>query len=209
MGWSLEEHFAQRCLEIERAITDLPEDGPGAVVLLGDSLTEAHPARMLAGRPVVNQGISGDQAAHPVCGVGRRLELVARARPSAVFLLIGINDLANERKSVGALARDYAALLPRLTAGLPGVRLVVQTLLPVRDRYLWLLPLIHEVNGRLADLCGQFGIEILDTHAAMTDAAGHLREDFSADGVHLTGKAYEVWTRLLEQALASGPANGG
>lgn len=90
MAWSLEEHYAQRCLEIERAVTELEPDGPRPVVLLGDSLTEGHPARTLGRWPVSNQGISGDQAAHATCGAGRRLELVARARPSAVFLLTGI-----------------------------------------------------------------------------------------------------------------------
>jgi len=201
---SLEEHFAARCLEIERAISELTPDGVRPVVLLGDSLTEAHPAVTLAGRPVSNQGISGDQAIHATCGVGRRLHLVARARPSVVFLLIGINDLANERRSAAELAAAMEALLPRLVGGLPGVRLVVQTLLPVRERYLWLLPAIREANEHLMACCRRHGLELLDTHAVMADAAGHLREDYSADGLHLTPAAYAAWSRLLEQALNAG-----
>jgi lysophospholipase L1-like esterase len=159
---------------------------------------------------VLNQGISGDQAVHTTCGIGRRLHLVARARPSSVFLLIGINDLANERRSAAELAAAMEAFLPRLIGGLPGVRVVVQTLLPVRERYLWLLPQIREANERLMACCHRHGIELLDTHAVMADAAGHLREDYSADGLHLTPAAYTAWTRVLEQALnAGGGADAG
>ena len=83
-AWDFPAHYRNRIAQMEEAIRALPPDRDGTVVLLGDSITEVHPARELAGMPVVNMGIGGDQTDFPDAdggGVRRRVGVAAKADP--------------------------------------------------------------------------------------------------------------------------------
>src|SRR5688572_1345632 len=75
--------YYERCDKMKADIAALPAGTTSTVVLLGDSITQAHPAKELAGFPVVNEGIGGDQIDNPTSGTGARtrLSIVAEARP--------------------------------------------------------------------------------------------------------------------------------
>jgi len=93
--WDFFGHWRARRAKIADECASLDPTTTGVVVLLGDSITEGHPAKRIAGKRVINMGISGDQIAMDGAqgGVRNRVALLAEARPAHVFLLIGINDL--------------------------------------------------------------------------------------------------------------------
>jgi lysophospholipase L1-like esterase len=178
---------------------------PGAIVFLGDSLTEWGDWPHLLGEPAVrNRGIAGDT----VAGVLRRLDPILAARPRQVVLMIGINDLLG-----GASPEDVVAaqrtLLARLRAGAPEAGLVVQSLLPVDPHEVGVrhLPRIRAVNAGLEAAAREAGATWLDLYPLLGGDAG-LERRYTHDGLHLSGEGYRAWAAAVKPLLQRPPAPG-
>jgi lysophospholipase L1-like esterase len=201
MSFSLRDHYRFRLSRIEQELDTLAGTEAGTIVLLGDSLSEGHPAQKIAGRTVVNMGISGDEADHPDGGVVNRLEPVSRARPEAVFLLIGINDLVNSGKTVEQVADDHARLVGNLRKTAQSARLIVISLLPTRDSYSRFLPSVRRLNTVLEAHAPVAGALYWDLHSRFAGPDGELRAELTYDGLHLGEAGYLLWTGALEELL--------
>jgi lysophospholipase L1-like esterase len=161
-----------------------------AIVMLGDSITEAAPWDELTGcRSIVNRGIGGDTTA----GVLARLDDVVKLQPRALFLMIGVNDVGlgvpRERT-----VENFRRILERLDAA--SVRTFVTYVLPVAKNYAkWRNnESITTLNAAIAGLiAGRPNITGLDLGPLVRDGDGFLREDLSFDGLHPSAKGYAVW----------------
>jgi lysophospholipase L1-like esterase len=157
-------------------------------VMLGDSLTERAQWAEITGCPfVANRGIGGDTSA----GVLRRLDEVIKLRPLAVFLMIGVNDIASgippER-----IAENVSEIVDRL--GKANIQVFLSYVLPVTPAH------AHRFNGRVGELnqalskiVERTGVATLDLRPLVRDANGSLRDEFSTDGLHLSTEGYRVW----------------
>lgn len=192
-------HYENRLAQIQAALNELISTESATLVLLGDSISECHPAQQLRGRRVVNMGISGDQADHPEGGMLRRVPMIARARPAEVFVLIGINDL-NNGKSAQDLAPQQRRVIELLEQTAPTARLFIQSVMPTRGNYRHLLAGVTETNRLLAPFVAERGHTYVDIASEMSDANGELREELTTDGVHLTPAGYDLWTALMGSA---------
>jgi lysophospholipase L1-like esterase len=191
----------------ERARTDLFHAlaaGPAVhrdAVVVGDSLTERGEWWELLGRPVANRGIAGDT----VETVRARLDDIAALDPRVVFVLVGVNDLL-AGASPEALAARHAALIAELRRRLPQARIVVESLLPIRDELVALDAELTSATVRRANaLCQRgaaaAGADWLDVHSRLTDPGGELDPRYSSDGLHLSGAGYRAWAAALEPYL--------
>jgi lysophospholipase L1-like esterase len=162
----------------------------GAIVFLGDSLTEAgnwqHVWRGRIPEPILNRGLVGDTME----GVIARLEEVTRHRPRKIFIMIGINDLSFEQKKPDDLVKQYVSLLHEINEKSPGSQAYLQSLLPVRGEQ---NTAVKAVNKRLSELADGKNVQYVDIHSRMTDSQGMLREDWTFDGVHIRAIAYQTW----------------
>lgn len=91
----------------------------GSVMLVGDSLTERTQVSQLCGRPVFNAGISGAKVADLRAVL---LPVVAAAKPSAVVIGVGTNDVRSgtPRERFQADLHALAGFSPH-TAALIGI----------------------------------------------------------------------------------------
>lgn len=168
----------------------------GDIVFLGDSLTEgAEWNELFPDLPVRDRGISGDTTA----GVLQRLGTITSARPAAVFLLIGTNELGPALDPAPSLARQRE-ILARIRRESPDTRVFVQSLLPRAARF---RPAIESYNAALADLGREFGCTFIDLYPAFLAEDGSLRDEFTVDEVHLNTAGYLHWRELLQPHLAS------
>ena len=177
------------------------------VVLLGDSITEGFEApTYFPGRRVLNRGIGGDVIGNALPGddhrgVLKRLdESVFDLSPTDVFLMIGINDLGSGR-TPDVMAAGYREILKQIKEQAPRVRVHVQSVLPTRDKYAKHNPAVLDFNERLKKLAEEFEYEYLDIHGLMTDESGELKADYTADGLHLNGEAYQQWQAEIERVM--------
>ncbi|MDR1872438.1 MAG: GDSL-type esterase/lipase family protein [Deltaproteobacteria bacterium] len=174
------------------------------IVTLGDSLTEWNQWYALdPNSRVINLGLSGDTA----MGVYYRLNLVARQKPDLVFLQVGINDLAQGREP-SELVQIHRRLWGAITARIPGVKLVVLSLAPVRKaKFAWIIETltnqrVRRANALLAPAAQSAGLDYIDLYSVMAEADGELPDGYTDDGVHLTPAAYKVWLKELVTYLS-------
>ena len=122
----------------------------GDIVFLGDSLTEgAEWNELFPDLPVRDRGISGDTTA----GVLQRLGTITSARPAAVFLLIGTNELGPALDPAPSLARQRE-ILARIRRESPDTRVFVQSLLPRAVAY---RERVESYNAALREICHEAG----------------------------------------------------
>ena len=123
-------------------------------------------------------------------------------KPARVFVMVGTNDLLEERDEAAVL-RDCETLLHILSASWRPPRIVV-TLVP-QTAYEKYSEKVRVFNRRLRELCQSQAVEVVDLTPQIAPQ-GVLLPQYSLDGVHLSAAAYQVWTKALRGVIARAPA---
>jgi len=187
------DHYAEM---LSLFLKNTPEQKPGGIVFLGDSITEQFPLdRAFPQKNVINRGIGGDR----IEGVAERLDVsVNDLSPSRVYLMIGVNDiLFTQSVPVSSLGKLYGDLLVRMKRSAPNTAIMVQSVLPVSGNFAKSNPRIVELNTLIKNLSEKEGIPYIDLHSRMTNYKGELRDEFTFDGVHLTLEGYLEWLEAI------------
>lgn len=169
-----------------------------SIVLLGDSLTEGFDIDYFyPEKGLINRGISGDTTLQ----VYFRIEEVVNAKPKALFLMIGINDLFHDA-SPEEITTNIINILTRFSGG---TQIFLQSILPVNETNLLvgtgLNTHIHVTNNQLRSFCKQSGTTFLDFHSHFLNHTGQMDTRYTYDGAHLTDDGYCLWADLLEPHL--------
>lgn len=167
------------------------------LVFIGDSLTQWFDwQRRFPDHRIMNLGISGET----VQGLLNRRENI-RSRvvnPDHIFLMTGINNIANEQYDI---LTPYREIVRNLTTWYKKTTLVIQSILPVD--LTWIDPnLIRNTNRDLEQIAKEFNSEYLDVYRLFFDSKGNAKVDLlQDDGVHLSSKGYDVWADEVERFL--------
>lgn len=165
------------------------------IVFLGDSITALCEWRELLGwdLPILNRGIGGDTSA----GVLSRIRSVTDLRPSAVFLMIGTNDLG--LLPPATIASNISAILSEIRRGCPDTLTYLQSILPSRSikRNRW----AQEVNMELSKFADGQTIRYLSLYDCLLDNEDLLDSRFTHDGLHLSGDGYLKWAAQIQSHI--------
>jgi lysophospholipase L1-like esterase len=167
------------------------------IVMLGDSLTAGVPWNEITACPnVVTRAVWGDTSAD----ILNRLDDVMALEPSAVFLMIGTNDIVR-----GVKGSDVVENTKRIVDKLSGVDVFAHYVLPVGERIERSKAINEEMstlNAALGiDLKPRLGARLIDMRREFTDAAGYLQPALTIDGVHFTAAAYAIWRDRIEASI--------
>jgi len=167
------------------------------IIFLGDSLTDlAEWAELLRNENVRNRGICGDTTD----GVLNRLTNIVESHPQALFIMIGINDL-NKGREVNVVLENYRMILARIKQETPKTQVFIQSLLPVNYQLFGNYGLNEKVrmlNAQLKKLAEEFSFQYIDLFPAFLDSNNELDPRYTTDGVHLNGKGYLIWQKIIE-----------
>ena len=169
----------------------------GSLVFLGNSITEqCEWAELLQLPTVVNRGIAMDHT----LALLDRLDPITSAKPKAIFLMIGVNDLITTRPQ--QVSANYRKILARIKEQTPSTQVYIQSVLPVNNR-------IREtgienediltLNRHIRSLGHEFVYPYIDLHTLLKDRKGRLDEGYTEDGIHLNAKAYRKWGAELRR----------
>ncbi|MGA7161678.1 MAG: GDSL-type esterase/lipase family protein [Bacteroidota bacterium] len=170
------------------------------IILLGDSITQGFPTdTLLKDFSVINKGISGDRTDRVLERLNRD---VIQLAPSALFLLVGTNDIGSGFSN-NTLLVNYERMILRITKNVPGIKLFIESILPTRGIENRPLERIQLLNVELHKLAMKYGVKFLDIYPLFVNVKGELAEEFSDDGLHLTLAAYEKWAEYLKQVFTT------
>jgi lysophospholipase L1-like esterase len=165
----------------------------GDIVFLGDSITDGGAwEELLPGVPLKNRGINADDT----LGVLKRLDEIVEAKPLAIFLLIGTNDLPwwTYRKDTDIL-KTYDQILARCAELSPDTKVYVQSLLPRGKAY---AQRIKKLNTALEALTAKHAFHYVNLYPAFVDANGMLRAELTNDRLHLMAEGYSIWVSIIK-----------
>lgn len=165
----------------------------GDIVFLGDSITDGGAwEELLPGVPLKNRGINADDT----LGVLKRLDEIVEAKPLAIFLLIGTNDLPwwTYRKDADIL-KTYDQILARCGEISPDTKVFVQSLLPRGKAF---AQRIKKLNAALETLAAKHECNFINLYPAYVNADGMLRSELTNDHLHLMAEGYTIWVSIIK-----------
>jgi lysophospholipase L1-like esterase len=175
----------------------------GALVFLGDSITQGWGAKMggnFAGVKVANRGISGDTTR----GVLIRLqEDVLSLKPAGVVLLIGTNDLEEnaDPETIAANLRLILAALKQHDAKMPVVLCQVFPSSASKKRPADKIKQVNKLYA--AAVKGDAQVTFIETWPLFADAQGDAKAAEFPDLLHPNQAGYEKWAAALRPILAT------
>lgn len=177
---------------------------PDDIIFLGNSITNGCEWAELLGNPhAKNRGISGDKTD----GVLDRLHVITKGKPAKIFLLIGINDLSGGR-SIEEIAKNIDEIAERVKKESPSTRLYLQSVLPLNPKFNMFVDHmgrkkdVPALNALIKDIANRRGLTYIDLFSEfVTPGTQEMNPDYSNDGLHLLGKGYQNWARILKPYL--------
>jgi len=173
------------------------------IIFLGNSISDGcnWSELFMEGR-IKNRGISGDVTD----GVLDRLNEVTESKPSAIFIMIGVNDLARGR-SVDYIVSNYEQILKTIKSDSKETKVYVQSVLPVNDEFPKFKNHVNKtkqilsVNKKLKKLTAKYGANYIDLFPLFAMENKKLNPKYSNDGLHLTGEGYLLWKTVVEKYI--------
>jgi lysophospholipase L1-like esterase len=174
------------------------------IIFLGNSIIEFGDwKKFLNDSAVINRGIAGDIT----FGVLNRLDDVIARRPSRVFILIGINDIAKNNPEK-VIVRNIITIAKKIRSGSPSTQVFIHSILPTNDAVKVEYPdafhkndHVVKVNRQLKRKAKRNGYAFVDIYKLLSDKNGNLDPKYArSDGLHLNAFGYQLWVELLKSA---------
>lgn len=180
------------------------KDNYANYLFLGDSITEYYDLeKYFPDMPVVNSGVAGDTTEDILDDMKNR---VYDYNPSKIFLLIGTNDLRDD-KSVEEVVENIKKIIEEIKTYRKEAEIYLESIYPVNEEINKKVvgarenDDINEINKEIEKYTKEEGITFINTHELLVDEDGLLKEDYTDDGLHLNEEGYEVVSKTLEKYL--------
>ena len=190
----------------DNEMVGLPVKGEKRVVFMGNSITEfwkVFDSAFFVNKPYINRGISGQTTPQMLL---RFRPDVINLKPSAVVILAGINDIAENNGPI-PLEDVFGNIVSMVQlAQANHIEVVLCSVLPALDFYwhpgLQPAPKVIRLNTMLRDFCIKNHLVYVDYYSRLVDGNGGLNKQYSDDGVHPTRAGYAVMDPLVEEGIA-------
>ena len=162
------------------------------VVMIGDSLTAGGRwSDIFPHLSIANRGVSADKGSDILL----RIDSIVSTKPKIAFLSFGINDL-KEGVPINRILNDYELIIAHLLDH--DINVVAQSTIQCSCGR---VNQINILNEGLRELANKKKITYLDLGELALKTG--LEEEFTYDGIHLTGKAYKHWFEKMLPIVSS------
>ncbi len=175
------------------------------IVFMGNSITEGwlkHHPEFFKGKPYINRGISGQTTPQMLL---RFRQDVIDLKPSAVVILAGINDIAQNTGPITLemILGNIKSMVELSRAN--HIKVVLCSVLPANS-FPWrpsIIPTekVIKLNDLLKSYALANNIIYVDYFSAMADASNGLKKELGIDTVHPNKDGYLVMEPLLEEGI--------
>jgi lysophospholipase L1-like esterase len=125
-------------------------------------------------------------------------------RPKVIVILAGTNNVGAQPggdAKIAGITRGLKALVRLCQRKAPQATIVLTAIFPRNDN-LAVLPEIERINAQLAALADGKRIRFVNVNDRLADKDGRLFEGMSADNLHPTVQAYQIWAEALKPIFA-------
>ena len=179
----------------------------GEILFVGSSLMEQFPIQEILMNHdmhlcIYNRGIGGYTTEDMLEAME---EQIFALEPAKIFINIGTNDLAAPGYTLEKLIGNYRKILMQIKERLPKTRVITMAYYPVNEvdkvpdnewgKHMY--DVRNNANIKLANegvcnLAKELGYEYIDVNDGLTDDRGMLKAEYTYEGLHMKGMAYEI-----------------
>ena len=190
-------HYNEKVAEFE----NLPPIQSTDIVMLGNSLTEfgGDWSEKLGRDNVVNRGIIGDTST----GIYHRLCQILPAKPKAIFLLCGTNDVSHNL-TPKQVFDDICRVVEKIKKDSPTTKIYLESLLPfVVGSQRWKTlegkeDCMPAINAMLMDYCKANDVGFVNLYPRFVKKGTKtLRLELSLDELHINRLGYKIWAHEI------------
>ena len=189
----------------ENAKLILTDSNKNRIVFMGNSITEEwkrFQPEFFSDNKYINRGISGQTT--PQMLIRFRPDVID-LRPTAVVILAGINDIAENTgpSTVKMIAGNIISMAELAESN--GIKVIISSILPASG-FSWSPihdppPKILAINTIIKNYAEKNGMTYLDYYSSMVDDQEGLKKEYGLDEVHPNKKGYEIMSILVEKAI--------
>jgi len=177
-------------------------------LFLGDSITDFYDLdKYYPNLPVVNSGINGNTTDDILSNMKER---VYRYNPSKVFILIGTNDI-RQNKSVDEIVANVEKIVKEIRENRSYADIYLESIYPVNRSDANKIDLdmvanrknsfIKKINVKLKDFADNTKkVTYVNMYDKLLDG-DELNLDYTKEGLHLNDNGYEVVTKTLKKYM--------
>lgn len=171
------------------------------IIFLGDSITQwGNWKTLLPEFDIENYGVAGNT----IYQVLDRVDELFEKKAHQLFLLIGINDLG-ENRHITEIVKDYNRLVELLIDNNVATEINLVSVLPIIESS-WQKPgltnsNIKKLNSEIKVKATENSIEFIDVNYLFTDESGQLNSEFTTDGLHLNKTGYTLYVKLIKEKI--------
>lgn len=178
-------------------------------LFLGDSITDFYDLeKFYPDMPVVNSGISGHTTQDILNDMENR---VYKYNPSKVFIVIGINDLAQEVKRED-IVDNIKKIVNNIQEKRPYCKIYLESIYPVNrtdddkiDKDVVTEKRknedVREINKKLKEFSVEEKITYIDMYSILKDDEDNLKIEYTTEGLHISEEGYKVITEEIKKYL--------
>ncbi|MGE4287251.1 MAG: GDSL-type esterase/lipase family protein [Salinivirgaceae bacterium] len=171
------------------------------ILFIGDSLTQwGNWNELFPQSDIENLGLAGDKTIDII----QRIPLYRTKQTSTIFLMVGINDLANGIP-VASVLMNYNTLVNQMHQYWPTAKIHLLSVLPVEYEsftHTAIYPQnVEKLNEGIAALATETKAFYIDMTRAFSNGNGNLNPMYTYDGLHLNNAGYLVWKKEIETYL--------
>ena len=191
----------------ENAKLILTDSNKNRIVFMGNSITEEwkrFQPEFFSDNKYINRGISGQTT--PQMLIRFRPDVID-LRPTAVVILAGINDIAENTgpSTVKMIAGNIISMAELAESN--GIKVIISSILPASG-FSWRPihdppPKILAINTIIKNYAEKNGMTYLDYYSSMVDDQEGFKKEYGLDEVHPNKKGYQVMSMLVEKAIAN------
>ena len=189
----------------ENSSLGLPKQGENRIVFMGNSITEDWKSlspNFFLDNNYVNRGIGGETSTQMLL---RFRSDVINLKPSAVVILAGINDIAENQGpiSIPDIARNIFFMSQLASEN--NIKVILCSLLPAYD-FPWRPGLnpkdkVISLNDLIQKHAQEKSFEYVDYFSSMVDERKGLIKEYGNDEVHPNLEGYRVMESIIQKSI--------
>ena len=179
-------------------------------LFIGDSIIEYfNLKKYLPGINAINRGVAGATTKFILDNLDT---IIDNIKPIEIFISIGSNDLVLLEATVEEAYLGIVEVFEKLKLKYPETKINYLSTTPVVSTSNVVYKKIYIggrtndelrlINEKVKQYAKANGINYIHLFDALLDADGYLKSEFTADGIHLNSKGYEIYSNIIKSNIS-------
>lgn len=134
-----------------------------------------------------------------------KVSQLASSNPEKVYIMLGLNDLNYNSKTVDSIAQDFASLITQIKQTVPAAKIYLVSVTPItkacesKSNIYITMSNVEALNTKLKEVAATSGVTFTDINSAFQDSSGYLNSAVTGNGYNLKNEYYGFLLNTLAE----------